>query len=129
MIIIQARIPVQSERRNVAYQHIHDFVGQTRSERGCIGCEAFVSLEDPDVIVIQQAWRGSEELDEHAAGTCLDNFLEALPLFVDGEVSTLRYDAVGDESDLATHHADDSLTDDSFPDDFAEPPPAGVTFH
>ncbi|MFZ5757538.1 MAG: putative quinol monooxygenase [Pseudomonadota bacterium] len=117
MIIIQARIPVQSERRNVAYQYIHEFVDQTRSEKGCMGCEAFVSLDDPDVIVIQQAWRAAEDLDEHASGAGLDTFLEALPLFVDGEVSTLRYDAAGDDAA------------DALPDEQPAAAPAGVTLH
>lgn len=122
MIIVQARIPVQSDRRNIAYQHIHDFVGSTRSEKGCIGCDAYVSLENPDVVVIQQAWRAAGDLDEHASGTGLDNFLEALPLFVDGEVSTLRYDAADD-----WEPAPETDGDPAFDESVAAP--AGVTLH
>lgn len=129
MIIVQARIPVQSDRRNIAYQHIHDFVGYTRSEKGCIGCEAFVSLEDPDIIVIQQAWRGAADLDEHAAGDGLDAFLEALPLFIDGEVSTFRYDSAGGDDDTVDGDADDASLPDAAAEDVLAEAPAGVTLH
>lgn len=92
MIIIQARIPVNSERRNVAYQRIHEFVDATRAEGGCLNCDAFISLEDPDIILIHQAWRAADDLDRHANGRGLDTFLEALPEFIDGNVSTTRYE-------------------------------------
>lgn len=121
MIIVQARIPVQSDRRNIAYQHIHEFIGHTRSERGCIGCEAFVSLEDPDIIVIQQVWREARDLDEHAVGAGLDNFLNALSTFVDGEVSTMRYDSPPDD--------DDDAVPEVVEIEEMTTAPAGVTLH
>lgn len=97
MIIVQARIPVLGDKRNVAYQHIHEFVDRVRTEQGCLSCEALVTLENPDVIVIHQAWRDAADLNEHAGGPHLDAFLDALPQFVDGEVSTLRYEALAAE--------------------------------
>lgn len=118
MIIVQARIPVQSDRRDLAFRYIHDFLGSTRNEAGCIGCEAFVSLEDPDVIVIQQTWRAAGDLDLHAVGEGLDAFLDALPTFVDGEVVTLRYD---------TPAVDDEQAADLLPETDAVPD--GVTLH
>ncbi|MFP5441200.1 MAG: putative quinol monooxygenase [Gammaproteobacteria bacterium] len=123
MIIVQARIPVQSDCRNIAYQHVHDFVGHTRGEQGCMGCEAFISLENPDVIMIHQAWRGAEDLDLHAAGVGLDAFLDALPLFVDGEIATLRFDA--DDAVLDS----DGDGDAPSPEEVVIEVPVGVTLH
>ncbi|MFZ5723454.1 MAG: putative quinol monooxygenase [Pseudomonadota bacterium] len=125
MVIVQARIPVQSERRNTALRHINDFVSQTRSEQGCMRCEAFVSLENPNVVVIQQTWRDADDLDQHASGAGLDTFLEALPLFIDGEVSTLRYDSAAEED------ADEPVAEESVELATEDPAavPAGVTLH
>lgn len=123
MIIVQARIPVQSDCRNIAYQHIHDFVNYTRAEQGCVGCEAYVSLEDPDILVIHQAWRAADDLDQHASGEGLEAFLEALPLFVAGEISTLRYDAVDDEEEGVGEGEGNA------PEEVVVDIPLGVTFH
>lgn len=123
MIIIQARIPVQSDKRNLAYERIHEFVNAARVEPGCINCEALISLEDPDLVVLHQTWRGADDLRLHAAGTPLDAFLDALPQFVDGEVSTIRYEAVpeGEAEGEGEPLADDEPA--------IEGVPQGVTLH
>ena len=121
MIIIQARIPVHSDKRNVAYQRIHEFVDRTRTENGCLHCEALISLENPDIIVIHQEWRAPDNLNEHASGPHLDAFLEALPDFVDGEVSTVRYEADAAEDEF------DAVLDAE--DEFVASAPQGVTLH
>lgn len=121
MIIIQARIPVQSDKRNLAYTRIHEFVNAARGEPGCISCEALISLEDPDLIVLHQAWRDADDLRLHAEGKPLDAFLDALPQFVDGEVSTIRYEATPDGE------ADEGLVVDDEPD--LDGAPQGVTVH
>lgn len=119
MIIVQARIPVLGDKRNIAYQSIHEFVDRVRTEQGCLSCEALVTLENPDVIVIQQAWRGADDLNTHAGGPHLDAFLDALPQFVDGEVSTLRYEAfAADDSPDVELDADEEMA-----------APQGVTLH
>ena len=123
MIIIQARIPVHSDKRNIAYQSIHDFVDRTRTENGCLYCEALISLEDPDLIVIHQEWRGANDLSEHASGPHLDAFLELLPEFVDGEVSTMRFEASSAEDEALEAPFDGELDDE-----FASAP-QGVTLH
>lgn len=119
MIIIQARIPVQSGKRNLAYERIHEFVNAARAEQGCIACEALISLEDPDMVVLHQTWRDADDLRLHAEGAPLDAFLDALPQFVDGEVSTIRYEAVGDDEAGEVPALDDE----------PEGAPQGVTVH
>jgi len=127
MIVIQARIPVHSERRNDAYQHIHDFIDAARAEDGCLRCDAFISLEDPDSILIHQTWRDSADLDRHASGKALDAFLAALPQFVSGQVVTTRYETVapqdgeGDDEDDAAVEAEMSARESGAP--------RGVTVH
>lgn len=117
MIIIQARIPVQADRRNLAYERIHDFVNAARGESGCLHCEALISLENPDLVVLHQTWSDEDALRRHAEGSPLDAFLEALPQFVDGQVSTIRYEAAAEEELI--------LDDD--PD--VDGAPQGVTLH
>jgi quinol monooxygenase YgiN len=126
MIVIQARIPVNSDRRNVAYQHIHDFVDAARAENGCLRCDAFISLEDPDSILIHQAWRDAGDLDRHASGRALDAFLTALPEFVEGQVITTRYDTVTGQ---AANDDDDSVELDADVAPAAQGAPTGVTLH
>ena len=92
MVIVQARIPVVSEKRELAYRHVRVFVKTTRSEEGCMRCDAFADIDDPDTILIQQTWRDSTDLDRHAEGRCLDSFLDAMPEFVDGQVQTTRFE-------------------------------------
>lgn len=126
MIVIQARIPVSSDRRNVAYQRIHDFVDAARAENGCLDCDAFISLEDPDSILIHQTWRDALALDRHANGKVLDTFLTALPEFIDGQVTTSRYETVAGSDD-----SDDALPADFDNDAAADErgAPGGVTLH
>lgn len=125
MIVIQARIPVDSERRNVAYQHIHQFIDAARAESGCLRCDAFISLEDPDSVLIHQAWRDAGDLDRHASGEALDAFLAALPQFVAGQVETTRYETAGATS---VDGEDVEEADDELPG-ITSAAPQGVTLH
>lgn len=128
MIVIQARIPVHSERRNDAYQHIHNFVDASRTEEGCLRCDAFISLEDPDSILIHQTWRDSLDLDRHASGKALDAFLSALPQFVVGQVVTTRYETVAPQA--GDEHEDENDAAVEAEMSGQEPgAPRGVTVH
>lgn len=116
MIVIQARVPVRNDRRSLALQHIKAFIQNTRREAGCLLCEAFVSVEDPDLLIISQRWEDGDQLDAHASGEGLDRLLEALPQFVAGEVTTSRFETVPSTEMVEL-------------DDDAESAPQGVTLH
>jgi hypothetical protein len=40
-------------------------MAETKKERGCVQYEAFVSLDDPDRVVLLEHWTDQETYDEH----------------------------------------------------------------
>lgn len=128
MIIVQARIPVASDKRELAYGHVRVFINDTRREEGCIRCDAFAALDDAGVILIQQTWRDTADLDRHADGRTLDRFLDAMPEFVNGQVHTTRFETAPGVVDPADEDADASIDTDPV-EAAATTAPQGVTLH
>ena len=63
----------------------------TQSEPGCISYDFYVGLSDPNTLMLFQEWESMEALMEHFQTEHMDEFLQALPNVVSGEIITRRY--------------------------------------
>ncbi|HZE99026.1 MAG TPA: putative quinol monooxygenase [Planctomycetota bacterium] len=57
----------------------------TRQEAGCLSCNLYQSLDDPDVWLVFGDWRGQEYHDAHLKTLHVLAFLRAAPGLVQGD--------------------------------------------
>jgi len=58
------------------------------------------------VIVLWQQWSCIEALEEHFASSHVDAFLDAIPDFIEGEVTSARFEVQAFDGDVVTELVD-----------------------
>ncbi len=103
MIIVKGSIPVKSDCREDAVALVESLAEHSRSESGCLSYEVYVKADEPQVIVIWQQWTCMDALEAHFCSEHVDCFLDAIPDYIDGQVTSEHYDVGADGSeDVAT---------------------------
>ena len=59
------KITVPNEKRKEILQTIKAILGPIRLERGCISCNCYVDVEDERVLLFEEKWTTSEDLESH----------------------------------------------------------------
>ena len=91
MIIVHGTIPIRSDCREQALQLARQMADATRTEIGCISYDFYVGLSDPNTLMLFQEWENMEALMGHFQTEHMEEFLQALPEVVSGEITTKRY--------------------------------------
>ena len=101
MIIVHGTFPIKPELRDEALGAARTMADATREEPGCVSYEFYVGLSDPDTLMLFQEWQSMEALMDHFDTPHMAVFVRELPTFVNGEISTRRYEveAVEDDGD------------------------------
>lgn len=92
MIIVKGAIPVKSEDREEAVALIRELAEASRCEQGCLAYEVYMSLEEPETVVLWQQWASLEALETHFSSDHVDAFLDLIPDYIDGQVTSARFD-------------------------------------
>lgn len=99
MIIVKGSIPVSRERRDEAVALIQELAAASRREAGCLAYEVYLSAEDPETVVLWQQWTSIDALETHFCSDHVDEFLDHIADFVDGQVTSARFDVHAEELD------------------------------
>lgn len=102
MIIVKGSIPVKTGHRDEAVALIEALALASRQEGGCLSYEVYIQPSAPDIVVIWQQWDSLDALEDHFASDHVDDFLEAIPDLIEGEVTSAQFDvqeAYWDEQD------------------------------
>jgi quinol monooxygenase YgiN len=91
VIIVHGIIPVRPDCREQALDLARQMTDATQSEPGCITYEFYVGLSDPNTLMLFQEWENMEALMAHFQTDHMEEFLQALPDVVSGEITTRRY--------------------------------------
>ncbi len=91
MIIVHGTIPLKPDCREEALRLARGMAEATRAELGCISYEFYVGLSDPNTLMLFQEWENMEALMAHFQTEHMEDFLQALPELVNGEIVTKRY--------------------------------------
>lgn len=102
MIIVKGTIPLCSQDREEAVAMIREMADSSRREPGCLAYEVYLSVDDPDTVVLWQQWRNLEALEAHFASDHVDAFLDVIPDYIDGQVISERFDVRAESSDEIT---------------------------
>ena len=92
MIIVKGSIPVKTAHREEALALVQSLAEASREEHGCMAYEVYVRPDAPEVIVIWQQWLDVDALEAHFDSEHVDNFLDAIPDFIEGDVLSQRFD-------------------------------------
>jgi quinol monooxygenase YgiN len=91
LIIVHGTIPIRPEYREQALELARGMTEATRAEPGCISYDFYVGLSDPHTLLLFQEWESMEALMRHFQTLHMEEFLQALPKVVSGEITTRRY--------------------------------------
>ena len=91
VIIVHGTIPIRPDAREQALQLARHMADATRLELGCISYDFYVGLSDPNTLMLFQEWESMEALMGHFQTDHMEEFLQALPELVSGEITTKRY--------------------------------------
>lgn len=102
MIIVKGILPVKADQQQAAVELVERLVEASLLEPGCLSYEVYQKLHQPDTLVIWQQWSDINALEGHFATDHVDEFLEAIPDLIDGEVESFRFGVQSmDELDMA----------------------------
>ena len=65
MIIVTLRIKVPGERRKDFLDSARLIIGPTQVQPGCISCEFYQDLNDPDAVLYVEEWHSRDHLEHH----------------------------------------------------------------
>lgn len=102
MIIVKGSIPVRTEDRSEALALVQELARESRHERGCLVYDVLVQADAPEVIVLWQQWSCLEALEQHFASSHVDAFLDAIPDYIEGDVTSARFEVQAFEGDVVT---------------------------
>lgn len=111
MIIVKGSIPVRSEDQPQALALVQELAQTSRHERGCLVYDVLVQADAPEVIVLWQQWSCIEALEEHFASSHVDAFLDAIPDFIEGEVTSARFEVQAFDGDVVTEDMAGEMVD------------------
>jgi len=61
-------------------------IDPTRREAGCLSCNLYQSVENPDLWLVFEDWRSQEYLEAHLKTSHMKAFLRAVPRLVEGDL-------------------------------------------
>lgn len=99
MIIVKGSIPVKPEDREEAVALMRELAEASRCEQGCLAYEIYLSVEEPETLVLWQQWSSVEALESHFASDHVDAFLDIIPDYIDGQVTSARFDVQAEVHD------------------------------
>lgn len=99
MIIVKGSIPVRQEDRDEAVALIRELAEASRCEQGCVAYEVYLSVDEPETVVLWQQWSSLDALESHFASEHVDAFLDLIPDYIDGQVTSARFDVREEVSD------------------------------
>ena len=83
MIIFTLRIKVPGNRRKDFLDSARLTIGPTKVQLGCIGCEFYQDLNDPDAVLYVQEWESRANLDDHIKSDSFRIVLSLMELSVE----------------------------------------------
>ena len=108
MIISHGKFPIRPDQLERAKVIMAEMARETLNERGCISYDFYLSISEPNTMLLFQEWESIEAVQDHFNTEHMDNFLQALPELLEGEVIAHRY-AVQSMSDT---HMSDSFSEE-----------------
>lgn len=109
MIVLHSTFPIREDQREYALEQFALLAFATEQEQGCIRFEFFVSLDDPNKILLTQEWQGISDLRIHYASDHRLDFLRELPRILSGEMLTRRYNIVPDKKTTMNRKTADNI--------------------
>jgi quinol monooxygenase YgiN len=63
MVNMSLRLTASAQRQRELVTALHGLLGPTRVAAGCLGCDLYQDVENPNVLLYTESWRAQEDLD------------------------------------------------------------------
>jgi quinol monooxygenase YgiN len=93
VILVTATVRVNPERRAEAVRAAIAMAAATRAEAGCREYRFAIDVEDPDRVLLFEAWESEEALARHFQTPHMSAFQAALPGLLAAAPEVRRWDA------------------------------------
>ncbi len=91
MIVVAGTVVVRAERREEAARAARAMAAATRAETGCLEYRFAADLEDPNRILVFEAWETEDALARHFQTEHVRIFRQQLPALLAGPMAVTRY--------------------------------------
>jgi quinol monooxygenase YgiN len=92
MIVRYATIPVDPDRRDEALAAIDESVDRTSEEPGTVEYRPAADRQEPNTIRSLEQYEDEAAVEAHASSEHYREFVERLPVFLDGEIRVVGFD-------------------------------------
>lgn len=87
---IFARFHAKEGQQDAVAASIHEVLGSTRKEPGCLSIDAFGSIRDPRLFYVHSRWQDEAAFDHHAQLPHTVRFLEKVQPLIDHALDVNR---------------------------------------
>jgi quinol monooxygenase YgiN len=87
---IFARFHAKEGQQDTVAASIHEVLGSTRKEPGCLSIDAFGSIRDPRLFYVHSRWQDEAAFDHHAQLPHTVRFLEKVQPLIDHALDVNR---------------------------------------
>jgi quinol monooxygenase YgiN len=92
MIVVKGVIPIDPSDREHIIDVMSKLAAASRAENGVIEYHVSFGIEDNNLVHLFEQYEDEIAYDDHMETEHLQNFLEELPSFQDGEVEVTRFE-------------------------------------
>jgi quinol monooxygenase YgiN len=89
-LFIFARFHARPGEEIAVEEALQDVIGPTREEPGCLGIQAFRSVDDPRLFYIHSRWTDEAAFDKHANLPHTVQFIERVEPLIDHPLDVTR---------------------------------------
>lgn len=94
-LVIFARFHARAGQEEAVAEALIEVVPRTRAEPGCLGIDAFQSIQDPRLFYVHSRWRDEPAFDHHAGLPHTVRFLETIEGLIDHPLDVTRTLPIG----------------------------------
>jgi len=94
-MFIFARFHARPGQERAVAETLHDVLGPTREEPGCLGIHAFRSTRDPRLFYIHSRWTDEAAFERHGDLPHTTHFVERVAPLLDHALDVTRTERIG----------------------------------
>lgn len=95
MVIVHTSVPIKSEYRDQALAMTKEIAEKSRKENGIINYRAMTDITNPNILRFFEQYEGVETAKAHSQTDYYEEWIEALPDMVDGQLENSQFEING----------------------------------
>lgn len=98
MILATVRMTIPPHKSGEVLKILGSLAEQCRDLPGCLGCHIYRDLQEKNVLLFEEVWRGQKDLDRHLRSGEYLNLLLVLEMSI--KLPEIRFDTISNSTGL-----------------------------